>query len=104
MKKLSSTTSVKVIPHSTSSRDICNGLQVLILFKAQTAHSKPSQSKKLKPVPPNAPRDIKKCGIFTFRHGVRIIDYRLPTRKPTITPHSSQELRGCDGFDSPEAE
>lgn len=62
----------------------------------------PSESK-LKQLPPNAPRDIEKKGRYTFRKGVRIRDYQVPTAGDPPPMPSSVQFQCRDGFDGHEA-
>ncbi|KJZ79224.1 hypothetical protein HIM_01375 [Hirsutella minnesotensis 3608] len=60
-------------------------------------------AKRLKMVPRNAPGSIEKVGRYTFRHGVRISDYRLPSPRasmPTTADAPSYQCR--DGFEGDE--
>ncbi|KAF7560542.1 hypothetical protein G7046_g3625 [Stylonectria norvegica] len=63
-----------------------------------------AQTKKLKPVPRNALRNIEKKGKYTIRQGVQIRDYRVPRRtgNPYWSSHSNLGFQCRDGFDGRE--
>lgn len=60
--------------------------------------------KKLRPVPRHAPRNMEKKGRFTIRKGVRIREYKVPTRPsgPYLSPKSSPGFQCRDGFSEQE--
>lgn len=58
--------------------------------------------KKLKKVPPNAPKVIERKGKYTFRKGVRIRDYRIPVAKSAPAVPWSRQFQCRDSFDGHE--
>ncbi|KAK5987919.1 hypothetical protein PT974_12055 [Cladobotryum mycophilum] len=58
--------------------------------------------KKLRSLPPDAPRTIVKQGKFTFIKNVRIREYRLPQPKAMPSPPRSLQFQCRDGFDQNE--
>lgn len=55
--------------------------------------------KKLRRVPPHAPRDIERKGKYTFHKGVQIRDYRVPVARLPPVMSWSRQFQCRDSFD-----
>ncbi|KEY74275.1 hypothetical protein S7711_00433 [Stachybotrys chartarum IBT 7711] len=58
--------------------------------------------KRLRALPPNAPRLMERKGPYIFRSGLRIADFKIPRRKLSQPSPASLPFQCRDGFDDEE--